>query len=169
MKQVVLFLVLILFSCKGQSVDTLEEIKNQEPITIEVLGQKIKTDSLGVNIFIPKRYLLKSSKKIKFIDINYYNHPHNNNQTGYIIYDKIINPEDSININLFYYKLISIEDFKKITNQTDFKNNEIYKVIDNKEIYNILEGYKKDDIRFRYYHKNDLNNTIAKYISVNLE
>ena len=60
MKQIVLFLILILFSCKGQSVDTLEEIKNQEPITIEVLGQKIKTDSLGVNIFIPKRYLLNS-------------------------------------------------------------------------------------------------------------
>ncbi|WP_291094540.1 MULTISPECIES: hypothetical protein [unclassified Empedobacter] len=169
MKQIALLLILILFSCKGQSVDTLEEVKNSELIKIEVIGLKPKTDSLFTSFTIPKTYLLKSSKKIKFIDINYYNHPHNNNQTGYIIYDKIINPEDSININLFYYKLISIEDFKKITNQTDFKNNEIYKVIDNNEIYNILEGYKKDDIRFRYYHKNDLNNTIAKSISVNLE
>jgi len=63
MRQIVLFLVLILFSCKGQSVDTLEEIKNEEPITIEVLGQKVNTDSLGVNIFIPKRYLLNSKNK----------------------------------------------------------------------------------------------------------
>ena len=169
MKQVVLFLVLILFSCKGQSVDTLEEIKNQEPITIEVLGQKIKTDSLGVNIFIPKRYLLNSKNKLKLIHISYYKSIYNPNNDAYIERYIYLNLNDTVDINFRYYKLISINEFKNLTIKKSFKNKENYKIINTEVLYNILGEFKKDEILFKYEYLDNPEELHILSIPVNLE
>ena len=169
MRQIVLFLVLILFSCKGQSVDTLEEIKNQEPITIEVLGQKIKTDSLGVNIFIPKRYLLNSKNKLKLIHISYYKSIYNPNNDAYIERDRYLNLNDTVDINFRYYKLISINEFKNLTIKKSFKNKENYKIINTEVLYNILGEFKKDEILFKYEYLDNPKELQVLSIPVNLE
>ena len=169
MKQIAIFLILILFSCKGQSVDTLEEIKNEEPITIEILGQKPNTDSLSVIIVLPKKYILKSNKKLKLLSIDYYKLIYNKNNNAIINLKNDINLKDTIQFNIEYFKLIHPNQLNSIENNNKFKKNIVYKVSNKAEVYKLLTEFKKDDIRFRYYHENDLKNIIAKSIPLNLE
>ncbi|MDM1551690.1 hypothetical protein [Empedobacter falsenii] len=170
MKQIAIFLILILFSCKGQSVDTLEEIKNEEPITIEILGQKPNTDSLSVIIVLPKRYKIKSNQNLKLVDINYHKNPQTTFGTsGLVIGKEFVNLNDTIQFNIVYDGVLKVRDFNKIIDNQVVVEKKTYTITNNQALYQLLNVFKNDEILFKYKYLANPKELQVLSIPVNLE
>jgi len=171
MKQIVLFLVLIFISCKGQSIDTLEEIKNQDPIKIETIGLKPKTDSLFTTITFPKRYVLKSDKTLKLESVSYHKHPNNNFGTsGSIFREDELNLNDTINFDIIYITRLIVKDFRHlINNNIAIKEKERFTITNNQALYQLLNVFKNDEILFKYEYLANPKELQVLSIPVNLE
>ncbi|WP_291120888.1 hypothetical protein [Empedobacter sp. UBA7248] len=115
MKQIALFLMLILFSCKGQDVDALIEIKRNTPNQIEIVAKKFNSEELAVFFILPKRYKIKSNQNLKLVDINYHKNPQTTFGTsGLVIGKEFVNLNDTIQFNIVYDGVLKVRDFNKI-------------------------------------------------------
>ena len=171
MRQIVLFLVLILFSCKGQSVDTLEEIKSSKPNKIEVIGINFTKDTLSVMLILPKKYIIKSDKTLKLGSVSYHKHPNNNFGTsGSIFREDELNLNDTINFDIIYITRLIAKDFRHlINNNIAIKEKERFTITNNQALYQLLNVFKNDEILFKYEYLANPKELQVLSIPVNLE